>query len=825
MSKHKIQINEIFSHENISIRSFTVCKNNGLKDLKSILNYYKKNKTFINLRNCGNKSNKELITLCIKYIENENAINILPIKENIFTETISIEEIIDYENISIRSYNVCKSNSLRDLKSLLEYYQNNKTFLNLRNCGSKSNEELTNLCLKYIDKENITKLTVPTRENPFVALISTLTRSQREVINSFIESNSNNLSNRSKNAIVSFLKGNLKIRNVSDNILTNDQFSIKDIKNVGTKTTNEIEQFIDSIKVFIEIVGKVENESKLIALKNKFYINKTFLISEIPNEILENLSIFNLVDFLIKNNALFKSHQNIVFQKSVKIYKDQQELTLTQVGKDLNITKERARQIRKNCLDEMFNKLQFIKNIDENLLQKYGIDINQDFIRIDEDLNYSINTLNKTNFSNEFNLFIIFIYISKNFELIGNIEDVLEPKYIKHRNRHNWKNFYLVNRNISKEFDFNALVDDINGRLNERINDTYSFNFLSYLTNFLKTEKKIILPIILSISEKIINQEFELYLDLYETLVFKRNTVKQVTEYAIEVLEKIGIPSKIEVIYNLIQKDYPEITKSVDSLRGSLQRTSEIIYFGRSSTYGLKKWEKEKDNIKGGTIRQIVIEYLENNSSPQHISKIASYVLQFRPNSNEYSIIQNLKLDESETFIFYKNSIIGLSQKIYEDKYILSDGSKINEKKTWEERFDELTDFLNANNRLPFSSGCPDTELILNRWYKIQVRKIKKIALDDKKCSLIKEVINKFEKETLQKRKVNDIEKYNKLKQFIIENRRLPSANKMGEESLYKFFYKQRTKFNQGCLKKEEECIFIEIAKIIQTNKYESRRK
>lgn len=578
---------------------------------------------------------------------------------------MTIEEIYYSEDISVRSFNVCNYNELADLSAILKHYREHKTFNNIRNCGRKSNEELTALCLKYInyDRNHFAEPINPEKKLP--TTIANFTRIQREIVNSFIEINSNNLSNRSKNAITSFLNGNLKIRNISERILANDRFNFQDIINVGTKTVTELKSFFDSIIEFIEKVAEVANENDLIALRNRFFIEKTFSISSIPNKILESQSIFSLVDFLISKNAIFEKNDNIIFQKALKIYENQPELTLDEIAEEMNISRERVRQIRKVILVNLFNKLQFVKNIEDDLNQKYCIDQNQNLIYIDNDLNKRINEVNNTNFSIEFNTFLIHAYISDKFNLVGEIEDVLQPKYLNSRDRHNWDNFYLVKIQLTTEFDFNNFADDIDKRINARNEITYSFHFKSYLNNFIKNEDNSLISIVFPVAESIINQEFDFIIDLNDNIVFKRNTVKQVPEYAIEALEKLGAPSKIEEIYKLIEVDDPEITKSQEALRGSLQRTPEIIYFGRSSTYGLKRWELEKEGIKGGTIKDIIFEYLQDKTDPIHILEILNEVHKYREKTNARNIITNLKLDPQKQFIIFNQSFIGLSCKSY----------------------------------------------------------------------------------------------------------------------------------------------------------------
>ncbi len=581
---------------------------------------------------------------------------------------MTIEEIYYSEDISVRSFNVCNDNDLKDLTAILKHYRENRTFENLRNCGRKSNEELTALCLKYSDYDS-NHFSEPLKpEKKLLTTITNFARTQREVVNSFIEINTNNLSNRSKNAITSFLNGNLKIRNISERILDNAKFNFQDIKNVGTKTVTELTSFFDTIIDFIEKVAEVENENDLVALRNRFFIQKTFSISSIPIEILESQSIFSLVDFLISKDVIFEKNENSIFQKAFKIYDNQPAHTLDEIAQELNISRERVRQIRKGILEKLFTNFQFLRNLDDDIYQKYSLDKNQQLINVDEDLNKLINQINKTNFSTEFNSILIYSYLQDKFELLGNLEDVLQPKTFNSRDRHNWDNFYLISQDLTNLFDFHYLADDIDKRLNDRIEETYWFHFKSYLTSFMKVEDSSLITLVLPVAEKIINKEFDLFIDLNDNIVFKRNTVKQVPEFAIEALEKLGVPSNIEEIYKLIEKDFPEITKSKEALRGSLQRTPEVIYFGRSSTYGLKKWETEKEGIKGGTIKDIILDYLENKNYPVHILELLNEVHRYRKETNAKNIITNLKLDPQNQFLIFNQSFIGLSRKSYNSK-------------------------------------------------------------------------------------------------------------------------------------------------------------
>lgn len=122
---------------------------------------------------------------------------------------------------------------------------------------------------------------------------------------------------------------------------------------------------------------------------------------------------------------------------------------------------------------------------------------------------------------------------------------------------------------------------------------------------------------------------------------------------------------------------YPGLETTEQSVRSTLQREKDLfIYIGRTSTYGLKKWQDKRDNLKGGTIRDIVEEFLNTKDEPIHITEIMKYVLKFR-NTNEYSVKTNIELEENKRFQFFAGDFVGLKGKRYTDtdKYKRVSGS------------------------------------------------------------------------------------------------------------------------------------------------------
>lgn len=652
---------------------------------------------------------------------------------------MTLNEIKEIEGLSTRTYNICRYNGLYNLTSILEYYEKHNNFKSLRNCGLRSNGELLAICKKY---ESLSENKIPAIEerDSFENIIANLTRNKRSLINSFIKLRTSELTNRCGNSISIYLKNNFNVRNFAHQLIIPINFSPINIPNVGKRTSIELEAYINRVKDFILEVSAMSDDKEINILKNRFLIQRKFSLSDAKQEVMEAESIFILVDYLLKENKIFEGIQNLIFKKSIKIYENDKEYSLNDLAEAVDLSRERVRQIRQFCLNELFDKLLFIKSFNEDLLQKYGIDLDSDFIDIDYALIETINNTDNTNFTKEFYTYLIYVNLSDSFSLLGEVEDVLRPKHFKNQGRHNWHNFYIVNKELINKMDFTAFVDDIDRRTSETIKETYEFNFRSYLSRFISDIDIDTIDLVYSIAEKILNDEFNLFLDLNDNLIFKRTTIKTFPEYVYKALDMLGEPSDIETIYNKVIDLYPSFNGDEESVRAAMKRENGFISIGRTSVYGLKKWEGELESFKGGTIRSISQEYLKKFNEPKHIVDITNYVLKYRPNSNQKSIYYNLKADESNTFVFYKNSHIGLNNKNYSPEFESFERNR----KPWEIRYDELKEFLLKYNRLPRTRSNSKKERNLYRWLYFQRRNIKQNKLSEEKKNLINKILKNY---------------------------------------------------------------------------------
>lgn len=631
---------------------------------------------------------------------------------------VSLEKLSEVEGLSTRSKNICEWNDLEDIFSILEYYWENRNFLKLRNCGHNSNKELINICFKY--EKKIIKPETSKIQEYYACLkldtIEVLTKRQKQIINIIIESQFNELSNRSMNALIFYLGNDISLKSIKL-ILMFPDLEIKKIQKISEKEITEIKGFIFSIKDLIKVVSNFKNEDILkIELFNTYLTRKFLLSPQIIAEIGNNynfsngLPIFKTIKVLIENEIIFDHKENEIFISGFNYFNDSVAYVLEKQADKLEVTRERIRQIRVNIFENLFNKFSFLKSLEFDALNLYGLDYTGDYVAIDETFVEEINNSEATNFNAIFINKILSVLFIDRYTLIGNEEGIVFNK--NSCIAHNWKCTYLVLTDYATNFDFVEFIDDVSFRLSLTIDEGYSFHFEAYLLKFKRKYYQDQFENITKTAEYILFKEFELSIDSDENIVFNRNTKKQTIDYVYEVLEEKCKPLTLYEIYDIIENKNPGVVKSVQALRGCCQRDSNMIFFGRSSTYGLKSWEDEL-NIKGGTIRNIVEEYLQSQIEPKHIDEITKYVNMYR-DTNRVNIYSSLKSDTRKTFIFFSGAYFGLRDKNYTFNNFIETKNVSTPVRDWRENYGLLEKFASENNRLPFHNASEHEKKLYN---------------------------------------------------------------------------------------------------------------
>jgi hypothetical protein len=577
---------------------------------------------------------------------------------------ISLEELTYRDWLSVRAINICQKFGLLSLTQILTYYQKNGSFLKLQNCGKKTEDELTALCEKY--KEQRIALEVKDKENTF-ALINELNPLKRSTLNRHIEYLISNLSVRAENGIRNISKSG-SIREILE-VIYEPGFNFKKLQNIGDKTVDELKIFKFKISNFLNHLTTLKNE-ELSKEYAKLVVKTTF--KDLPDNfemeferVLDTcgkIKLFRLIDLLIESDQLFNKNEKRIFS-GIYSTPDGKEESIESISADVTLTRERIRQLKSLLQEDIQSRFLFISNFIVDDFVNYEIETLSSLKIIDDSFSEKIKLNEEVNFNKLFCSNILGIFLRKTHSVLGDDETINGKRKTKGKKR--FKCCYIISRNLFDAFEFELFVENINAQLSERITETYALHFEGFLLQFLNEENRHLLKEITPICETIILNEFDLVVNFDGCLLFERNTKKPTSEYALEILEEKGSMMKVEDVCDAINEKYPELETTEQSVRATLQREKELfIYFGRSSTYGLKKWEYEQEDIKGGTIRDIVEEYLQFESEPKHISEILKYVLKYRA-TNERSVMSNIEAEESNRFQFFDGDFVGLHSKTY----------------------------------------------------------------------------------------------------------------------------------------------------------------
>lgn len=302
-----------------------------------------------------------------------------------------IEGLYNRKEISVRVYNICRRSGISSMDDLQIYFDKYKSFINLPNCGIQSNDILIDLCKKYIEdklenKDIIEKddsnneceelnVEYVKNSNPISDLISNLSNLQKDVLNSIVLNNIKCLTVRSRNSLSNYLNNEYDIENLAKKTYLYDSFSIDQMKNIGNKSIIELEVFFSIIEDYIHKVSKTNDERRLLFFRNKLLFGNAFPGIVFPNEIIGTDSIFLFVDYLLKYDVLFPNKRDAsIVKQGFSIYNDNISLTLDEIASSINISRERVRQIRLEYLTVFFDQLSIIKNINDNLQEKYNIE-------------------------------------------------------------------------------------------------------------------------------------------------------------------------------------------------------------------------------------------------------------------------------------------------------------------------------------------------------------------------------------------------------------------------------------------------------------------
>lgn len=646
---------------------------------------------------------------------------------------MQIKELLKNNKISLRTYNICMEQQWHSSEDIRNYYNEYKHFDGIKNCGKRSMEELMRISSSdFFDRLQQEDML----HKQLLSSFQTLVPLQREIIDSYIQMITTSLPPRLKNTLDMYFTQGMSLQAFYDFYTQSQEKAIK-IRGIGRRNTLDLNIYFDKIKYFIIEISKVKDPDKIMVFKEMCVNQNIYPIENIPTEV-TRLGFFKVVDYLLTTPALFDEGKIKLFSKAFRFYQYTTGLKLREIGKQMQITHERVRQIRNQVICDFFKKLPVIRAFNDDLLTQGKIDVSGDVVTLTPEQVVWLNQKSQTQFTENFIYFILCIYLER-FEIVGSLSDVLYPHFSKKKNRHNWKRIYLVSKVIYPHFDWDGFVADITSLLEAKTAKAYELSLKDKVSAFM-LDRTVSWERVAMVAALILKDEFGLKVE-GDHIIIPRNTYKQINEYAYEALEALGTPSYVEEIAEKVKELYPQTNFTHAGIRSSLKREYGFVPIGRSSNFGLKKWESTVENFKGGTIRDIVKEFLQQQQRPQTLQQVTIYLLQYRPHTNSKSVLTNLKAEASDTFEFFQNSLIGLKGVNYPEEYGLVVEQPV-KKRTWEENYQAMSEFVRTYNRLPLSSDKIPQAIVLYRWMSVQRNLIKNGRVSGEKQALFHALIN-----------------------------------------------------------------------------------
>lgn len=561
---------------------------------------------------------------------------------------IELEQLRKLHDLSQRSYNVCINSGLNNLELITGHFLKHLTFSNLKNCGRKSDEELTLLCEYYFENKISFTEVEKIQEFPNIDL---------EGLFSFIRIKASKLSKRSQNVVEQVIAG--MVDNPSILFSFKAENNIKNLKNAGTQSVEEL------IPLFKEMIEFVQNGDKnriaLILKTAKLEYELHYYDSQISNWLkTNNLTADHVIPFL----SFFQYHiENRIPSDHLEIidsyFKLKEKNEATRLADKLNYSKERIRQLKNSTVLKIIKEAKNLKSV----FKRLGISATNYFSEQTTLFSISKLILEENIYLPENIVFKILESVNVDIALI-----IDQPK------KHQFK--YLIPKHFKNNFDFTKFLKFIEEKHTSKIEVEYKIESPKLIEIFqLNPIDKSLLEDFESVLSKLLISEFGLAV-INNRIVFKRNTKKKTYEYIVDILNLNGEPMHVNDILPLVNKSFPKKPKRAEGIRSHCINYPDIFINTAWSTYGLKKWETQGKQV-GGTIKQVAIKYLQEFDVPKHIYEISSYVTKYRE-TNKLSVWGNINLDPKKVFIVFNGGFVGLSEKNYSKKDTLFNNVKPN---------------------------------------------------------------------------------------------------------------------------------------------------
>lgn len=486
---------------------------------------------------------------------------------------------------------------------------------------------------------------------------------------------SSKLSKRGRDAFNSVYRKNGDVSSFAQLIIGAD-FSWKSLPHLGQKTCQELSDFTARL---LDLFHKHKNLKGLEdweSLKREYDLRSLGIRPEDAKRIVSiehNIGHFPLCAFTHSWIAALDERDRFICENGMNIWNNRELMGLADIAEHLDITNERARQLRVKVFDD----LKFI-------ISRISTDAHCHYDFLSEGLVKDTEDKEGSSFNANFTRFLIGSYYNE-MMVVGNVEDAI---MFKLRGGDADAFIAAVPRELRSEFDFNGFIEKLSALNKEPHTET------------------ILVPLpedtrLKEISSKLAYLNFGWKTD-DSSLVIPPNADKNLPEIMEDIIRCAGHPLTIDQILEEYTRLYPSRIADKNRIRANMQSNPRITPIGRSGVYSLSDWKD--GSSRGGTIRSFVRECIETSES--HIvptSQVIEYVRQFRPAITQENLIANLMLETEKSFsVIWKDNESYLT---YSSQEVPDDFKKItraySRRRSFEENVELLKKFISEQGRMP----------------------------------------------------------------------------------------------------------------------------
>lgn len=608
----------------------------------------------------------------------------------------TIDEMYRLGLISVRAMNVCRSGEISTLGQLLKMgrYGLHK----IRNCGRKTIEEIEEIKTRYNHcasplSESVEAISIVEQENELIEAnkkLELLSPDSVVHLKKWTAWKFNELSVRAKNAFPQFSQ----LPAIIEIIYSSEQFNALDAKNIGKKTSGEIQLFLNEVKAHFEEITKgidvtgnapLYNEfDRIVAEIGDLY---PFLLTKECEDIAKHILSYK------DTPILFIAKQYIIRSDDsrMSIYRDYYgfnssgtRYSLSEVGERNNLSRERIRQL--------INKSISLPQRIEESIRQYLVPLLEDVIPFDSLI---WNKIQHENLLEE--------PYSHTALLVSAVTDTHSIIQIEDEDKE-----YLVKKELLENVKLRYVLTNMVRVIELRRTTVEQLDILHYIKEQNRLYHKDVSKLC-TIYANYLKRHYEVEIEEGRYVMMRPNAL-DISIAVEDILVQSGGPMSLEDIKQVFNTLHP--TNSIEDaakLKPYIFRNPNILAKGKTGIYVLKSWK----NHFTGTLTSYLEHILHTFNEPVPLDDLLDFALDQFPKTNKKSIYSLIVGDKDGRFVIYEDEYIGLSDNPISEVDLKE--RRIFKRYKFETRFEDLKQFVINRKRLPIQTGSEE-ERSLARW-------------------------------------------------------------------------------------------------------------